>query len=46
VAEYQRRATSGDNQYTLSTEKLPTGLYTLQIQGNQTSSVQRLEVKH
>ncbi|AWM34175.1 T9SS type A sorting domain-containing protein [Hymenobacter nivis] len=46
VARSQQQATAGDNQFTLDTSTLPSGIYTLQIQSSQPTLVQRLEVKH
>ncbi|MGI4886580.1 MAG: Ig-like domain-containing protein [Janthinobacterium lividum] len=42
----QQQAVAGDNQFMLNTSTLPSGIYTLQIQSNQPTLVQRLEVKH
>jgi hypothetical protein len=46
MASYQRKAVAGENQFVLDTNNLASGLYILRIQGNDTSSAQRLEVKH
>jgi hypothetical protein len=46
MASYQRKAVAGENQFVLDTNNLASGLYILRIQGSDTSSAQRLEVKH
>lgn len=46
VATYRRQASGGDNQFTIQTSNLPTGLYMLQIKGSQTLVTQRLEIRH
>ncbi|RZL04619.1 MAG: T9SS type A sorting domain-containing protein, partial [Hymenobacter sp.] len=46
MASYQRKAVAGENQFVLNTNSLASGLYILRIQGSDTSSAQRLEVKH
>ena len=46
IAKYQRFSTVGENQFSLSTADLPTGLYLLRVEGNTALPTQRLEVKH
>ncbi|TVT37824.1 T9SS type A sorting domain-containing protein [Hymenobacter setariae] len=46
LATYQRKAAAGENQFVLDTNNLANGLYILRILGNDTSSAQRLEIKH
>nr|GEY63208.1 hypothetical protein [Tanacetum cinerariifolium] len=45
VAAYQQQASSGDNQFTIRTDNLPSGLYMLQIKGNKTIETQRFEIR-
>ena len=46
VTRYQRQSVVGDNQFTLDTSNVPSGVYLLQIQSNQPTPVQRLVVTH
>jgi len=46
LVTYQRKAVAGENQFTLETNKLADGLYILRILGSNTTSAQRLEIKH
>ena len=46
LAQYQRAAVAGDNQFSLDTSALPSGLYTLRVASSQPTQVLRLEVQH
>jgi hypothetical protein len=46
VATYHQQAVSGDNQFTIRTDNLPSGLYILQIKGSKKTDMQRLEIQH
>ncbi len=46
IISYQRQAVAGENQFVLDTNNLASGLYILRIKGTDTSSAQRLEIKH
>ncbi|MGI4824437.1 MAG: T9SS type A sorting domain-containing protein [Janthinobacterium lividum] len=46
VATHWRQAVPGDNQFTIDTVNLPSGIYTLQLDSNQSTIVLHMEVRH